>query len=56
MMTYSAVEDCWTIEEDRQHLLKCGLASDPAMHSHRRIFRISKRFFDRHLCPEGFNA
>ena len=56
MMTYSAVEDCRAIEENCQHLSKCGLASDPAMQSHRRIFGISERFFDRRSCPESFNA
>lgn len=56
MTTYSAVEHCRTMEETRQHLLKCGLVSDSAVQSHRRIFGISERFFDRRPCPEGFNA
>lgn len=56
MMTYSAAEDCRTVEENRQHLTKCGLASDLAVQSQRRIFGISERFFDQRPCPEGSNA
>lgn len=56
MMNYSAVEDCRTMEQTRQHHLKCGLVSEQAVQLHGRIFGLGERFFERRPCPEGITA
>ena len=52
-MTYSAVEDCETIDENRQSFLRRGLADEDTVRMHRAIFGLSERFLDRRPCPEG---
>lgn len=53
-MTYSAVEDCPTVDENRQSLLERGIATKEAVRLHKEVlFGLSDRFFDRRPCPEG---
>lgn len=52
-MTYTAVKDCQTVDENRQSLLERGLASKEAVQMHKIIFGLSDRFLDRRPCPEG---
>ena len=52
-MVYSAVEDCETVDENRQMFLKQGLAEEGAVRMHRAVFGLSDRFLDRRPCPEG---
>ncbi len=50
---YTAVEDCATVDENRQSFLKRGLASKETVRMHKGIFGLSERFYDRRPCPEG---
>ena len=52
-MTYSAVEDCESVDENRQSFLTRGLAEEGAVRLHRVVFGLSDRFLDRRPCPEG---
>lgn len=52
-MVYSAVEDCPSVDENRQSILEHGLASQQVVQMHKVLFGLSERFFDRRPCPEG---
>ena len=52
-MTYSAVEDCESVNESRQGFLTRGLAEEGAVRMHRVVFGLSERLLDRRPCPEG---
>lgn len=52
-MAHSAVEDCPTVDENRQNLLERGLATEKMVQTHRVLFGLGDRFFDRRPCPEG---
>ena len=53
IMAYAAVEDCPTVEANRQDLLQRGLVSKQKLQLHHQFFGLSERFLDRRLCPEG---
>ena len=53
-MTYSAVEDSPTVDENRQSLLERDIATKEAVKMHKEVlFALSDRFLDRRPCPEG---
>ena len=52
-MAYRAVEDCLTMDQNRQRLLERGLASKQTVQMHKVLFGLGERFFDRRPCPEG---
>ena len=52
-MAYSAVEDCQSVDENRQTFLKRDLAGEEAVQLHKTIFGLSERYYDRCPCPEG---
>lgn len=55
-MAYSTVEECPTVEENRQSILERGLASEKALQVHKLLFGLAERFFDRRPCPQGVIA
>ena len=52
-MTYSAVEDSPSVEDNRQGFLTRSLASPESVQLHKKVFGLGERFFDRRLCPEA---
>ena len=52
-MACSAVEDCPTVDENRQGIFDRGLATKSMVQMHKKIFGLSERFLDRRPCPEG---
>ncbi len=52
-MACSAMEDCPTVDENRQSIIERGLATKSMVQMHKKIFGLSERFLDRRLCPEG---
>ena len=54
MMSYSAVEDSPTIEENRQDSLKQGIVGEETVRLHKELFGFCERFIHWRPCPEGF--
>lgn len=52
-MAYVAVEDCPTVEENRESILERGLASEKGVQMHKTLFGLAERFFDQRPCPEA---
>lgn len=53
MMAYSAVENCPTMDKNRQTVLERGFISRKSVQMHRALFGLGERFFDRRPCLEG---
>lgn len=52
-LAYSAVDECPTIDENRQKMFERGLATRKMVDMHKVLFGLGERFFDRRPCPEG---
>lgn len=52
-MIHSAVEDCPTVNQNRQSLLDRGIVTKEAVQMQKKLFGLADRLLDRRLCPEG---
>jgi len=52
-LSYSSVNDCPTVSENRQNLLARNFATEETVSAQKEIYGLIERFFDCRACPEG---